>query len=58
MELKDGGLISTPVGTTFYIAPELLSGQRIGPTDVRKMNKTKFISQSLFFRKLISIVWV
>ncbi|CAF0823490.1 unnamed protein product [Adineta steineri] len=33
VELKDGGLISTPVGTTFYIAPELLSGQRIAPTE-------------------------
>ncbi|CAF2775368.1 unnamed protein product [Rotaria sp. Silwood2] len=33
LELKDGGLISTPVGTTFYIAPELLSGQRIAPTE-------------------------
>ncbi|CAF3396443.1 unnamed protein product [Rotaria sp. Silwood1] len=33
LELRDGGLISTPVGTTFYIAPELLSGQRIAPTE-------------------------
>ncbi|UJR36098.1 hypothetical protein I4U23_028833 [Adineta vaga] len=32
-ELKDGGMISTPVGTTYYIAPELLSGQRIAPTE-------------------------
>jgi hypothetical protein len=30
------------VGTTFYIAPELLSGQRIGPTEVRRKKKTKF----------------
>ena len=35
MELKDGNLVSTPVGTTFYMAPELLSGQRIAPTEVR-----------------------
>ncbi|CAF0743751.1 unnamed protein product [Rotaria sordida] len=33
LELKDGGVISTPVGTTFYIAPELLTGQRIAPTE-------------------------
>ncbi|CAF5075657.1 unnamed protein product, partial [Rotaria magnacalcarata] len=33
LEIKDGGLISTPVGTTFYIAPELLSGPRVAPTE-------------------------
>ena len=35
MEPKDGGFVSTPVGTTFYMAPELLIGQRIAPTEVR-----------------------
>ncbi|CAF4393029.1 unnamed protein product [Rotaria socialis] len=33
LEIKDGGLISTPVGTTFYIAPELLTGPRVAPTE-------------------------
>lgn len=34
MDLKDGGVMSTLVGTAFYMAPELLSGKRIAPTEV------------------------
>lgn len=33
VELKDGGLISTPVGTTFYMAPEILNCPRVAPTE-------------------------
>lgn len=33
MDMKDGGLVSTAVGTTFYMAPELLTGKRIAPTE-------------------------
>ena len=39
VEPKDGGCVSTPVGTTFYMAPELLSGQRIAPTEVRRKHE-------------------
>lgn len=34
MDMKDGGLVSTAVGTTFYMAPELLTLKRIAPTEV------------------------